>query len=114
MKSTIFQIEYIYKKEDYGLIFVKYLSGEKEFEITSESKLGNIELEEYLDMPRKIDENGKLMLDSFIFKPKNKSDLNNFEVGQVVRLKQSNNSTSDASNVNPPHSQTPKPDTPTN
>ena len=87
MKSTTFQIEYIYKKDDYGLILVKYLSGEKDFEITSESKLGKIELEEYLDMPRKVDENGKLILDSFILKPKKESDLDNFELGQIVNLK---------------------------
>lgn len=87
MKSTTFQVEYIYKKGENGLILVKYLSGKKDFEITSESKLGNIELEEYLDMPRKMDKNGKSMLDSFILKPKKASDLDNFKVGQIVHLK---------------------------
>ena len=42
--------------------------------------------DEYLSMPRKVDEKGNLMLDSFILKPKTKSDVNKFEVGQIVNL----------------------------
>ncbi len=87
MKHTIFQIEYILKRDEYGLILVKYISGEKKFEITSESKLENIPLEIYLDFPRKIDENGEPMFDSFILKPKSKADLDKLAVGQIVTLK---------------------------
>jgi len=86
MKPIKFQIDFILKRKEYGLLIVKYLGGEKDFQITSKSKLEDIPIEAYLGMPRKIDENGNLVLDSFILKPKLKSDLDKFKIGQIVTL----------------------------
>jgi len=86
MKPIVFQIEYVYKSEDDGWILVKLLNKEDGFSITNESKLGNVPLMEYLNMPRKIDKNGNLMLDCFLLKPKLQSDVDRFKIGQIANL----------------------------
>ena len=53
------KIEYVFKITNRGqYVIVKPLDPTEDFYITRKSFLGDVELSEYLDMPRSIDENG--------------------------------------------------------
>lgn len=55
-------------------------------QITENSKLGNVEIEKFMDIPRVLDEKGNQRLDLFAFKLKNRSDKSKLFKGQIVEL----------------------------
>ena len=67
-------------------IFVRQINVGHNFEIKKGSMLEDIPLNQYLDMPRKIDENGEQRMDVFIFRPAEKIPPDYFTEGQIVKL----------------------------
>ena len=82
-----FQIEYLFKATNFGqIVFAKHLNTEEKFWILEKSFLDQIEIARYLDIPRKLDEDGKLITDVFAFKLMKESDAKYFSIGQIVEL----------------------------
>lgn len=73
------------KKIEYFII-AKCLEMGAGFSITDNSKLDEIEIRNYLNQPRAIDEEGKPRLDIFAFRIRHKADFNAFKEGQIVEL----------------------------
>ena len=67
-------------------VFAKCLDVEKDFSVTANSKLGGIEISNYLNQPRALDKEGKARLDVFVFKIRYKKDCDKLKEGQIVEL----------------------------
>jgi hypothetical protein len=73
-------------KDDYQYIFARQIELGHDFTVKAGTYLGNVELDEYIDMPRALDENGQQRHDLFIFKPKHHIDKSQLSNGMIVRL----------------------------
>ena len=85
-----FEIEYNWKtgtgKHTKYFVFARCLEMDKEFYVTAHSKLGEIEIGNYLNLPRALDEEGNVRLDAFAFKIRHKRDAGRLKEGQIVEL----------------------------
>jgi hypothetical protein len=85
-----FEIEAKYKtgkkRNEKYFVFAKCLEIEKEFKVTDNSRLGEIEISKFLTQPRATDKEGKPRFDIFIFKIRYKKDCDELEEGQIVEL----------------------------
>ena len=69
-------------------VFAKCLEMDKGFSVTDNSKLGEIEISNYLGQPRALDKEGNIRLDIFAFKIRYKKDCGKLKEGQIVELTQ--------------------------
>jgi hypothetical protein len=82
-----FEIEQVLDIKDLGqVIFAKQLEPGVNFSVKTGTHLGDIELEEYLDIPRALDKNGKQRNDLFVFKPKQRVDRAQLDKGMILKL----------------------------
>lgn len=68
------------------LIFAKQIEPGKNFTVTVGTYLGDIELEQYLYMPRALDDTGQQRNDLFIFKPRQQVDKTKLSKGMIMKL----------------------------
>ena len=73
------------KKNAKHFVFAKCLEMGKEFEVTNNSKLGNVDVN-VLNQPRALDKEVNPRLDLFLFKIRYKKDHNELNEGQIVEL----------------------------
>ena len=73
-KYTRIFIEDILEIKDGVYIMIRYVSGEKNFSINHSSRINNLPLDLYLDIPRLIDSNGQQIYDVFAIKLLYKDD----------------------------------------
>ena len=67
-------------------IFARQINTGQDFNIKEGSLLGDVPIDQYLDMPRILDNSGQPRLDVFIFKPLLNSTIANFQEAQIVEL----------------------------
>jgi hypothetical protein len=79
--STKFKIEEIFelKGRDKICVLAKLLDIDSSFQLTDKSRLGEVEIENWFDIPRKLDDNGNIRVDLYAFLLKNKLDLNKIQ-----------------------------------
>jgi hypothetical protein len=82
-----FEIESIFKPttQESIYVFAKLLNNYP-FTLSDNSKLGDISIENWVDVPRAIDKEGNQRTDLFVFVLKNSSDKEYFSPQQVVEL----------------------------
>lgn len=82
-----FQIEGIFEITRRGY-FVSAICLEKErsFQVTENSKLGNIAIKPFLTQPRAIDKSGNQRMDLFAFQLKYNADFDKLKIGEIVNL----------------------------
>lgn len=81
-----FEILYIKSHHGEQYILARSLTGKLNVEIKDGATLGGIPIDNYIDMPRLLDENNQQRLDVFVFKPWRPSSLVNLVKGQLVEL----------------------------
>ena len=86
--NTQFKIENIFKlhAKNKVCIFARQLDLNSDWKLNDVSKLGKVQIENWLDTPRAFDKDGNLRLDLFAFLLKNKDDKDKLEVNQIVEL----------------------------
>jgi hypothetical protein len=67
-------------------VFAKLLTPALNWKLTEEPKLGQVEIENWFDIPRSLDKNGNVRLDLFAFVLKNNNDEDKIQVSQIVEL----------------------------
>ena len=82
---VLFKIEHIFTSID-RTILAECLEKDKNFYVTKNMRLGTVELEEWFEIPRALDQNGRPRYDLFVFKMKNKQDVAKLKAGDVVQL----------------------------
>ena len=85
----LFEIENIFKLTNRNkiIVFARLLEPNLgEWRVTDKSKIGGVEIEPFLDMPRALDKNGNPRLDLFAFILKKTEDKDKFQTGRVVEL----------------------------
>lgn len=80
------QFEILYIFSDLNAWIVRQLNPGEPFEILPQSTLGGIPLHPTLSMPRSLDENGNLRLDTFVMRPLHGKDLHQLKMGDRVEL----------------------------
>ncbi|MFK7775033.1 MAG: hypothetical protein AB8F94_23030 [Saprospiraceae bacterium] len=85
--SVKFKIEFISKmgKKKF-FVFVKCLEVEKDFWVTDNSKLNDVEISNYISKPRALDEKGKPRHDLYIFKIRYHKYFEKLTEGEIVEL----------------------------
>ena len=83
-----FEIESIFKPQssDKFYVFARQINTNRDWQLTNESKFGEIEIEKWFDIPRAHDKNGNIRLDLFVFTLKNKDDATTLSINQIVEL----------------------------
>lgn len=82
-----FEIEGIFRVTNRGyFIAAKCLEEKKEFWVTENSRLGNIKIDKWFDIPRAIDNEGKQRMDLYFFHIKNEDDKDKLKQGEIVQL----------------------------
>ena len=83
-----FEIESIFKLHTRNkvCVFARLLNSNLDWKLTDESKLGSVQIENWLDIPRAHDKNGNRRLDLFAFQLKNNDDKDKLTINQVVDL----------------------------
>ena len=86
--SIQFEIESIFKIESRNKYFVaaKLLSSNPDWKLTEKTRLGQIEIENWFDIPRALDKDGNIRFDLFIFQLKNSDDRNKIKINEIVEL----------------------------
>lgn len=84
--GTKFKILHKLRVNERTYIFGELLNKDSKFDVLEGAKLGEIPIEPYLDIPRKIDEKGRIRLDVFVFLLKNPSDENKIKLEDEVEL----------------------------
>jgi hypothetical protein len=84
LEFEIVQIVDVREKEQY--IYAKQIGQGNDFIIKSGAYLGDIELEEYLDVPRALDDQGQQRQNLFVFKTKQQIDKAKLRKGMIVKL----------------------------
>ncbi|BDD03903.1 hypothetical protein [Aureibacter tunicatorum] len=90
VKFEIQQIITSSSKKPKPYLLVKLLNQNDKFWITNHSRLNNIELIKELRQPRAADENNNPRFDLYALTPSNRSDIENFNLGDIVELKPGN------------------------
>ena len=83
-----FEIEYIFelKSRNKIYVFAKLLTPNSDWHLSDKSKLGDVEIEKSIDIPRKLDDDGNVRLNLFAFVLKNNNDRNKLKVNQIAEL----------------------------
>jgi hypothetical protein len=82
-----FEIESVFKVSGRNTVYVfARLIGEDDFTLSPLSTLGNIQIENWLDIPRKHYENGNPRTDVFTFALKGNNDKSKLKPGNIVEL----------------------------
>lgn len=82
-----FEIEGIFKITNIGhIISARLIDKDSDFRLTDNSKLGGIEIKNWLEIPRAKDKEGKPRLDLFVFRLKNSEDKDELKEKDVVEL----------------------------
>lgn len=82
-----FKIEKILPYHGHGqYLLVRCLAESKDFSLVNKSFLNGVELTTHLDIPRKVDENGALETDLFVFKLKNEDDVTKLQENIIAEL----------------------------
>jgi hypothetical protein len=83
-----FEIEHIFKlhARNKVCVFARLLDSSLDWKLTNESKLGQVQIENWFDIPRAHDKDGNIRLDLFAFQLKNNDDKNKLNINQVVEL----------------------------
>ncbi|MFK7936747.1 MAG: hypothetical protein AB8G22_24750 [Saprospiraceae bacterium] len=82
-----FEVETVFYITNIGhIVATKLLNTDADFSLTDNSKLGGIEIENWMDIPRAIDSSGKQRLDLFVFKLKHSEDKDKLQKGDLVLL----------------------------
>lgn len=85
--AVLFEIENVFKITNRGYyVFARQLATRQNFVVTDKSFLGGVELEKYLDMPRKLDDKGEQRNDLFAFQIKNGQDNSKLKQKAIVEL----------------------------
>lgn len=86
--SYQFQIESIFKLKARNKICVfARLLGKNDFKLSEQSTLGNVDIENWLDIPQQTDDDGNPRTDLFAFLLKKNNDRNRLSPGKIVELK---------------------------
>ncbi|MDZ4793238.1 MAG: hypothetical protein SGI83_03080 [Bacteroidota bacterium] len=67
-------------------IFVRQINVGSNFEVKEGSKVGGVPVQQYLDIPRILDDNQHQRLDVFVFRPLDRISSKFFKEGQLVEL----------------------------
>ena len=90
--ATKWKIEKIVSIVGQGqFIFIRPAISGQEIVITEKTYLGNVELDQYLDIPRKLNENGDLDLELYSVKLKNDHEVFRLKENTIVDLIQVSN-----------------------
>jgi hypothetical protein len=84
-----FEIMHVRRHHNRGdFIFARLIDGKADFEMKEGSALAGIPIYHYVEMPRKLDENGNPRLDVYVFRPLSLEWLpaDCFVEGQQVKL----------------------------
>lgn len=84
-----FEIMHVRRHHNRGdFIFARLIDGKPDFRVEEGSILGGVPVYHYVEMPRKLDENGNPRLDIFVFRPLSLDWLraDYFVEGQQVKL----------------------------
>jgi len=84
---TKFKIEAIFKINQRGyFVAAKLIDKREQFTLTENSKLGTVDIFPQTQIPRKLDNKGKLITDIWLFRLKNDSDFDKLKEGEIVEL----------------------------
>ena len=86
MQSTEFVIEGTFEGGDGRAYVVARVVGRADFEVVSESVLGGCPVEQWLEVPRALDENGRQRTDLVSFCLKDVTDRQRLNAGDRVVL----------------------------
>jgi hypothetical protein len=83
-----FEIESIFKLQikNKVCILARLLDSNLDWKLSEKSKLGQVEIENWFDIPRALDKNGKQRLDLFAFVLKSTLDRDKLKINQIVDL----------------------------
>lgn len=83
-----FEIEDIFELQSRNkvCVFVKLLTPNSNWQLSDESKLGPVQIENWFDIPRKLDKDGNIRLDLFLFVFKNNIDKDKLKINQIAEL----------------------------
>jgi hypothetical protein len=85
--SIKLKIEKILPLQNRGhYLFVRTIEPEQNFRISNKSFIDNVELDNYLDIPRKLKENGEMETNLFTFRIKNIHEIHRLKENTVVEL----------------------------
>jgi hypothetical protein len=85
MKTT-FKIHRTMQMGDKVQIVTELVNKGGQFDLSDNSFLGGIPIENWLDMPRMVDEQGNQRFDWFVFKLKDKNDIHKLKEQDIVEL----------------------------
>lgn len=87
-----FEIEDIFEIKGRGILVSARCLGQMEnLWVTENSRLGNVPIRKWFEIPRKLDGDGTLRLDCIFFRLKDETDRHNLKKGQIVSLLPANN-----------------------
>ena len=82
-----FEIEGIFNITSVGyIVAARLIDKDTEFRLTNNSMLGGVAIENWYDIPRKLDKEGKLRSDLFVFYLKDPEDKAKLKANDVVEL----------------------------
>jgi len=83
-----FQIEAVVNisSQDKVYVLARELKVETNWKLSENARLGEVEIEKWLDIPRSLDENGSQRMDLFAFCLKNTYDKDKLKIGDIVEL----------------------------
>lgn len=85
--SIKFEIEHIVSSKKHGhYVIARILNPGQKFFVPEKSFLNRVEIKSGIYSPRALDETGAPRFDLFIFHPKIKTDIQQFEVHMIVEL----------------------------
>ena len=84
--DILFEIESVFKVSNIGYFIGTRLLSDLNFRLTNNPRLGGVEITDWFDIPRSVDEKGRQRQGIFIFQFKNSEDREKLEQGQIVEL----------------------------
>ncbi len=83
-----FEIESIFKlrARNKVVVFARLLDSNLDWKLSEKSKLEQVEIENWFDIPRALDKDGNIRLDLFAFALKNNMDEYKLQIGQIAEL----------------------------
>jgi hypothetical protein len=88
MEKCSFEIEAFFELSSKKQVYVlaRILDKDFNFKLTDDSRLGNVPIEKWFDIPRAQDANGNVRIDLFAFLLKNVDDKELLKIGDVTEL----------------------------
>ena len=81
-----FEIENVIELRNRICVFAKQLNSNLDWQLTDDSKLGQVQIEKWCDIPRSLDKDGNIRLDLIAFILKENDDKHKLKVNQTVEL----------------------------